>query len=64
MSTSSSLRSLVTGVARAIVNLTGEDAAYITGIDVRLDGGLCDGHLATIPRQTALEGTELKQPHL
>lgn len=36
-------------VARVIVHLVGESAAYITGIDVRLDGGLCDGHLATIP---------------
>ncbi len=36
-------------VARAIVHLAGHDAAYATGIDLRLDGGLGDRVLATIP---------------
>lgn len=35
-------------VARAIVHLA-TDAAYVTGIDLRLDGGLGDRTLATIP---------------
>lgn len=36
-------------VARTIVHLAGPDAGYVTGIDLRLDGGLCDRVLATIP---------------
>ena len=36
-------------VARAIVHLAGPDAAYATGIDLRLDGGLGDRVLAAIP---------------
>ncbi len=36
-------------VARAIVHLAGNDAGYVTGIDLRLDGGLGDRVLATIP---------------
>jgi glucose 1-dehydrogenase len=36
-------------VARAIVHLAGPDAAYATGIDLRLDGGLGDRVLATVP---------------
>ena len=36
-------------VARAIVHLAGPEAAYATGIDLRLDGGLGDHVLATIP---------------
>jgi len=36
-------------VARAIVHLAGSDAGYITGVDVRLDGGLCDRVFADVP---------------
>ncbi len=36
-------------VAHAIVHLAGPDADYVTGIDLRLDGGLCDYTLSTIP---------------
>lgn len=36
-------------VARAIVYLTGPGAGYVTGIDLRVDGGLADRALATIP---------------
>ncbi len=36
-------------VARAVVHLAGPDADYVTGIDLRLDGGLGDRVLATIP---------------
>ncbi len=36
-------------VARAIVYLAGPDAAYATGIDLRVDGGLADSVLATVP---------------
>ncbi len=36
-------------VARAIVHLAGPGADYVTGIDLRLDGGLGDRVLATIP---------------
>ncbi len=36
-------------VAQAIVHLAGPAASYATGIDLRLDGGLADRVLATIP---------------
>ena len=36
-------------VARAIVHLVSPEASYATGIDVRLDGGLGDRVLATLP---------------
>ncbi len=36
-------------VARAVVHLAGPEADYVTGIDLRLDGGLGDRVLATIP---------------
>ena len=36
-------------VARAIVHLASPESSYATGIDLRLDGGLCDRVLATIP---------------
>jgi 3-oxoacyl-[acyl-carrier protein] reductase len=36
-------------VARAIVYLAGPGADYATGIDLRLDGGLADRALATVP---------------
>ncbi len=36
-------------VARAVVHLAGPDAGYATGIDLRVDGGLCDHLLSTIP---------------
>ena len=36
-------------VARAIVHLAGPGADYVTGIDLRLDGGLGDRVLAAIP---------------
>ena len=36
-------------VARALVHLAGPDSSYVTGIDLRLDGGLCDSVLGTVP---------------
>lgn len=36
-------------VARALVRLASPDFSYATGIDLRLDGGLCDRVLATVP---------------
>lgn len=36
-------------IARALVRLAGPDFDYATGIDLRLDGGLCDRVLAAIP---------------
>ncbi len=36
-------------VARAVVHLAGPDAGYVTGIDLRLDGGLGDHILAMVP---------------
>ncbi len=36
-------------VARAIVYLCGPGADYVTGVDLRLDGGLCDSGLGTLP---------------
>ncbi len=36
-------------VARAVVHLAGPGAGYVTGVDLRLDGGLGDRVLATIP---------------
>ena len=36
-------------VARALVRLASPDFSYVTGIDLRLDGGLCDRVLATVP---------------
>jgi NAD(P)-dependent dehydrogenase (short-subunit alcohol dehydrogenase family) len=36
-------------IAKTIVHLAGPDADYITGIDVLVDGGLCDGNLGRIP---------------
>ncbi|HQU49510.1 MAG TPA: SDR family oxidoreductase [Casimicrobiaceae bacterium] len=36
-------------VARAVVHLAGQDAGYVTGVDLRVDGGLGDHVLATIP---------------
>jgi glucose 1-dehydrogenase len=39
----------VDDVARAIVQLAGPDFDYATGIDLKLDGGLCDRVLSTVP---------------
>ncbi len=39
----------VDDVARALVQLAGPDFGYATGIDVRLDGGLCDRVLGAVP---------------
>jgi len=36
-------------VAKAIIFLCGPGADYVTGIDVRLDGGMCDHNLGKIP---------------
>ena len=36
-------------VARVLVQLAGPDFGYATGIDVRLDGGLCDRVLGAVP---------------
>ena len=36
-------------VAHAIVYLAGPDAAYATGVDLRVDGGLADSVLGTVP---------------
>lgn len=39
----------VDDVARALVRLAGPEFSYATGIDLRLDGGLCDSVLGTVP---------------
>lgn len=39
----------VDDVARALVQLAGPDFGYATGIDLKLDGGLCDRVLGTVP---------------
>lgn len=39
----------VDDVARVLVRLAGPDFAYATGIDIQLDGGLCDRVLGTVP---------------
>jgi glucose 1-dehydrogenase len=36
-------------IARAVRYLAGSDSSYATGINLRLDGGLCDSLLATMP---------------
>jgi glucose 1-dehydrogenase len=36
-------------IAGAIAWLASPQAAYVTGVDVRLDGGLADRVLATVP---------------
>lgn len=36
-------------VAKAIIFLCGPGADYVTGIDMRLDGGMCDHNLGKIP---------------
>ena len=38
-----------TDVARALVQLAGPDFGYATGIDLKLDGGLCDRVLGAVP---------------
>lgn len=43
-------------VARAIVHLLSPDASYATGIDIRLDGGLGDRALATVPGKPPTPG--------
>ena len=37
-------------IARTVVHLAGPDAGYLTGIDVRIDGGLCDRVLTLVPK--------------
>lgn len=44
-------------VANAIVYLCGPDAGYVTGIDVRLDGGLCDHNLGNLPGKPRAQTT-------
>lgn len=39
----------VDDVARALVQLAGADFGYATGIDLKLDGGLCDRVLGAVP---------------
>lgn len=39
----------VDDIARALVRLSGPDFGYATGIDIKLDGGLCDSVLGTVP---------------
>lgn len=36
-------------IARAVVYLSGPDASYVTGENLKVDGGVCDHLLATIP---------------
>jgi len=36
-------------IARAVVGLAGPDFGYATGIDLRMDGGVCDRLLGTVP---------------
>jgi 3-oxoacyl-[acyl-carrier protein] reductase len=43
-------------VARAIVHLASPQASYVTGIDLRVDGGLGDRVLATIPGKPPTPG--------
>jgi glucose 1-dehydrogenase len=43
----------VEDVARALVQLAGPDFGYATGIDLKLDGGLCDRVLGTVPGRPA-----------
>lgn len=40
-------------VARALVQLAGPDFGYATGIDLKLDGGLCDRVLGAVPGRPA-----------
>ena len=46
-------------VARALVRLAGPDFGYATGIDLKLDGGLCDRVLGAVP---GLPANKLRQP--
>jgi hypothetical protein len=39
----------VDDVARALVQLAGPEFGYATGGDLKLDGGLCDRVLGTVP---------------
>lgn len=48
----------VDDVARALVRLAGPDFSYATGIDLRLDGGLCDRVLNTVPGRPAAEALQ------
>ncbi len=43
-------------VAGAIVHLAGPDAGYVTGVDLRVDGGLGDRLLGTIPGKPGAPG--------
>jgi NAD(P)-dependent dehydrogenase (short-subunit alcohol dehydrogenase family) len=43
----------VDDVARALVQLAGTDFGYATGIDLKLDGGLCDRVLGAVPGRPA-----------
>jgi NAD(P)-dependent dehydrogenase (short-subunit alcohol dehydrogenase family) len=43
----------VDDVARVLVQLAGPDFTYATGIDVKLDGGLCDRVLGSVPGRPA-----------
>ena len=43
-------------VARAIVHLLSPEGSYMTGIDIRLDGGLGDRVLATVPGKPPAPG--------
>jgi NAD(P)-dependent dehydrogenase (short-subunit alcohol dehydrogenase family) len=49
----------VDDVARALVQLAGPDFGYATGIDLKLDGGLCDRVLGAVP---GLPANKLRQP--
>jgi hypothetical protein len=40
-------------MSRALVHLVGPDFGYATGIDLKLDGGLCDRVLGAVPGRPA-----------
>lgn len=45
-------------VAVALVRLASPDFSYVTGVDLRLDGGLCDRVLASVPGRPAARAQE------
>jgi glucose 1-dehydrogenase len=52
----------VDDVARALVQLAGPDFGYATGIDLKLDGGLCDRVLGAVPGRPANKSRQPAPP--